>query len=351
MRFEDIENISLDTDEQLLKNAFISSENLYWDNAISFSEYQALIRQGLIVQTPSSHYIFDKSQDNLGMTIDSVKNTSNVTITRHKRYSYPVLHNHNYVEIVYVAKGHCTNCFEDYSFEMKDGDVCIMSPSSIHALSCTNDESCIINLMMNREFFDQNFLGFMRGGKILVEYLENILYHQESSPYILFPTGKDSWLQQLASHLLTESNQQPQGYEYSISLLTSAFLLHLVREYELLAIVPNKKTQVQNNLIVSVLGYLNINYNRATLEETAKFFGYSTAYLSRLIHKSTGKTFNSIITELQMEHAIELFKKGRTNLTDVAYEVGCFDSSHFSKKFKSVYGLSPTQYILKFIAS
>ena len=117
----------------------------------------------------------------------------------------------------------------------------------------------------------------------------------------------------------------------------------------MLAIVPNKKTQVQNNLIVSVLCYLNVNYNKATLEETAKFFGYSTAYLSRLIHKTTGKTFNTIITELQMEHAIDLFKKGTTNLTEVALEIGCFDSSHFSKKFKSVYGISPTKYIAQSI--
>ena len=228
---------------------------------------------------------------------------------------------------------------------MKEGDVCIMAPSSVHALSCTNDESIILNIMMNKDFFDQNFLGILRGGKILVNYLENILYHRDSSPYILFPTGNDPWLKELARRLLSEITLMPHAYEYSTSLLTSEFLLHLVREYEMMAIVPNQKTQVQNNLIVAVLGYLSVNYNKATLENTAAFFGYSSAYLSRLIHKSTGKTFNTIITELQMEHAIELFKKGKTNLTVVAQEVGCFDSSHFSKKFKAVYGISPTKYL------
>ncbi len=308
-------------------------------------EYSDCISHGLIALAPSSHYFFDKSQDKLGVTIDNVKSRSNVSITRHRRYSYPVLHNHDYVEIVYVATGHCTNCFEDFSFEMKEGDVCIMSPSSIHALSCTNDDTIILNLMMNKDFFGTNFLSFMRGGKILVNYLENILYQRDSSPYILFPTGKDKWLNEIAARLLTEANQKPHAYEYSISLLTSEFLLHLVREYELMAIVPNQKTQVQNNLIVAVLGYLNVNYNKATLENTAGFFGYSTAYLSRLIHKITGKTFNNLITELQMEHAVEMFKNGKTNLTEVALEVGCFDSSHFSKKFKAFYGIAPTKYL------
>lgn len=345
MRLENIENLPFDTDEQIWKNAYVSGDKSLWNKAIDYNEYRNLVAEGLIAIAPSSHYFLDKSQNNLGLTVEDVKNTSNVTITRHRRYSYPVLHNHSYVEIVYIIKGHCTNCFEGYSFEMKEGDVCIMAPSSIHALSCTNDESVIINLMMNKDFFDQNFLGFMRGGKILVNYLENILYQRDSSPYILFPTGNDQWLTEIAAHLLTETTQTPHAYEYSISLLTSEFLLHLVREYEMMAIVPNEKTQVQNNLIVAVLGYLNVNYNKATLENTAKFFGYSTAYLSRLIHKSTGKTFNNIITELQMEHAIEMFKKGKTNLTEVAQEIGCFDSSHFSKKFKAVYGISPTKYL------
>lgn len=345
MRIENIEKIPLDTDETIWKKAYISGNKSLWDKAITPSMYSALVNEGLIALAPTSHYIFDKTQNNLGLTISTVNNISKVAITRHRRYSYPVLHNHDYVEIVYVAKGHCINCFEDYSFEMHEGDVCIMAPSSIHALSCTNDESCILNLMMNQDFFDQNFLGFIRGGKILVNYLENILYKQESSPYILFPTGKDTWLQEIASRLLTETNQKPHGYEYSISLLTSEFLLHLVREYELLAIVPNKKTQVQNNLIVSVLGYLSVNYNKATLEGTAEFFGYSNAYLSRLIHKSTGKTFKNIITEFQMEHAMEMLKEGKTNLTEIALEVGCFDSSHLSKKFKAFYGQSPVNYI------
>ena len=345
MRIENIEKIPLDTDEMIWKKAYDSGNKSLWDKAITPSMYRSLVNEGLIALAPTSHYFFDKTQNNLGLTINSINNISKITITRHRRYSYPVLHNHDYVEIVYVAKGHCTNCFEDYSFEMHEGDVCIMAPSSIHAISCTNDESCILNFMMNRDFFDRNFLGFIRGGKILVNYLENILYNQESSPYILFPTGKDSWLREIASRLLTETNQKPHGYEYSISLLTSEFLLHLVREYELLAIVPNKKTQVQNNLIVSVLGYLSVNYNKATLEGTAEFFGYSNAYLSRLIHKSTGRTFKNIINEFQMEHALAMLKEGKTNLTEIALEVGCFDSSHLSKKFKAYYGQSPVNFL------
>ena len=66
--------------------------------------------------------------------------------------------------------------------------------------------------------------------------------------------------------------------------------------------------------------------------------------MSRLIRSHTGKSFTEIITELQMERAAKLLTEGRLSLPEIAQEVGCFDSSHFNKKFKHIYGVTPKQY-------
>ena len=198
--------------------------------------------------------------------------------------------------------------------------------------------------MVNRAFFDQNFMQILRGGKILANFMNEILFQRSASPYLLFPTGSDPWLQELAVHLLTESTGKLYASDYSIRLLTSEFLLHIVREYEMLAIVPGKQNNTQNNLIVAVLGFLSVNYNHTNLSETAHFFGYSSAYFSRFIRENTGKTYMQIITAIQMENAVSLMKRGKTNLAAIAQEVGCFDSSHFNRKFKSIYGMSPREY-------
>lgn len=68
------------------------------------------------------------------------------------------------------------------------------------------------------------------------------------------------------------------------------------------------------------------------------------AYLSRMLKCYTGKTFGKIITELQMKHAKELIEEGKMNLTEIGQEVGCFDASHFSRKFKREFGMSPDEY-------
>ena len=346
MRLEQIEGRPLNEDEQAYKKAYQAGNHKLWESPMSFAEYENYDALGLIPQSPHGHYYKEKSIDRRGITIDWEEGDSKAMITVHQRYSFPVMHNHDYVEIIYIASGNCVHFLEDTSFEMKTGDVCVLAPNALHALGCTNDESCVLNIMVNRHFFDHRFLNILRGGKLLSNYLEGILYERSVSPYILFPTGTDPWLHTLGQHLLTESNGTLHAYDYSILLLTSEFLLHLVREYEMLAVVPNMQSHSQNDLIVAVLGYLSVNYSRTTLTETADFFGYSTAYLSRMIRDNTGKTFNQIITELQMERAALLLKDGQMNLTEIAQEVGCFDSSHFNKKFKSFYGVSPKQYMV-----
>jgi AraC-like DNA-binding protein len=90
---------------------------------------------------------------------------------------------------------------------------------------------------------------------------------------------------------------------------------------------------------------LSVHYNHISLAETAQYFGYSPAYLSRVIREQTGKTFNSIIAQKQVEQALLLMNAGNLNLTEIAQEIGCFDTSHFNKKFRAVYGISPKAYI------
>jgi AraC-like DNA-binding protein len=45
-----------------------------------------------------------------------------------------------------------------------------------------------------------------------------------------------------------------------------------------------------------------------------------------------------------LKKAAELIEEGSDNFTQVAYKVGFKDSQHFSKCFKQIYGVTPTEY-------
>ena len=344
MQLEKIYNRPLNQEESTFKEAYLSGDKTYWEKPLTFAKYEQLISSGKLISTQNSHNYKDLSEGKLGNTVMDPETTYNVNIAMHQRYCYPVLHNHAYIEIIYVAAGHCINHLENSSIDMREGDVCIMAPNAFHAVSCLNDESCIMNIMVSKKFFNANFLDTLLGGKVISGFFKDVFYHKATCPYILLTTGADTWLHELARRMLTENTLRRHAYDYSISLLASAFLLQLSREYEATAIVPGKSEDNQSNLIVGILAYLGINYNHVTLSQAASFFGYSEAYFSRYIHQNTGKTFNSLVSELQMEKAKSFLDEGNMSLTEIAQEVGCFDSSHFSKKFKSVYGITPKEY-------
>ena len=345
MKLEKMEGRPLDQSEQLYRGVYMGGQQELWEKPMTFAEYSRYLEEGRIAVDGRADYFKERSKEgSYYNTAGSVGSVENVDVTPHIRYSYPVLHNHDFVELIYVAEGECMHFLEDTSFPLHAGDACILAPDATHAVSCTEEESFILNIMMNRKYFDRHFLGVLRSGRLLSEYLEGILYSRSSSPYVLFPTGQDPWLKTLAQRMISEKLGTPHAYEYSIRLLACSFLLQLAREHELQAIVPGKKSNGQNDVIVAVLGYLGVNYNRATLSDTAAFFGYSPSYLSRMIRENTGRTFNAIILEQQMEHAASLLRDTQMSLTEIAQEVGCFDSSHFGKKFRSFYHCSPKQY-------
>ncbi len=90
-----------------------------------------------------------------------------------------------------------------------------------------------------------------------------------------------------------------------------------------------------------ILSYLEENYRTVTLVSFAEAFGITAQYASRLIREKTGSSFSQIIRKIRMEEASRLLRGGMLTSKEIAYEVGYFSPEHFSRTFKSFFGLSP----------
>lgn len=73
-------------------------------------------------------------------------------------------------------------------------------------------------------------------------------------------------------------------------------------------------------------------------------FGIDKDYLGRLYHSLRGTSLNSYINTLKQERAVELLFLKKTT-TKIAYILGYSDVSSFSRAFKAMYGVSPSQYL------
>ena len=75
-------------------------------------------------------------------------------------------------------------------------------------------------------------------------------------------------------------------------------------------------------------------------------FGISQTYLSRLFRKYGTSSFSKRITVFRMEKAQQLMQERKELfIKDIAWMVGYTDQFYFSRIFRSVVGVSPTEYI------
>ena len=70
----------------------------------------------------------------------------------------------------------------------------------------------------------------------------------------------------------------------------------------------------------------------------------SRSTLYRKIQSLTGDNIVTFIRNVRLKKAISLLNTGEFTISEVAYKVGFSTPRYFSKTFKEVYGVLPSQY-------
>lgn len=67
-------------------------------------------------------------------------------------------------------------------------------------------------------------------------------------------------------------------------------------------------------------------------------------YMLRKFKEKTGLRLSEYITRVRLEKAANSIVAGQDNLTGISYSSGFYDQSHFSRSFKSYFGVSPRDF-------
>lgn len=91
----------------------------------------------------------------------------------------------------------------------------------------------------------------------------------------------------------------------------------------------------------------NISDSELDIENFAIKVGISRMQLYRKLNALTNMTVKEFIRHIRLKRATQLLKQQNLNISEIAYEVGFRDLSHFRKCFKREYGMSATEYLAK----
>ncbi len=91
----------------------------------------------------------------------------------------------------------------------------------------------------------------------------------------------------------------------------------------------------------------NISDSELDIEKFSQKVGISRMQLYRKLQALTNMTVKEFIRHIRLKRATQLLDQQKLNISEIAYEVGFKDLSHFRKCFKREYGMSASDYLAK----
>ncbi|MFA9397969.1 MAG: AraC family transcriptional regulator [Clostridiaceae bacterium] len=180
------------------------------------------------------------------------------------------------------------------------------------------------------------------------EYLNNIS-NTDSNFYLpkYYHYENDTELISLLVKAENDYYQRYEGYKKIVSLKLLEILIKISRDYTTTKI---EKSQPHFSIAFvkcqNIQHYLIANYQKKiTSVDIAQEFESNYDYLNRVFQKMTGYTILNYLNALRINRAKELFDSTPIKISEVGYLIGINDPYYFSKLFKKIAGMTPTQYI------
>lgn len=143
--------------------------------------------------------------------------------------------------------------------------------------------------------------------------------------------------------LVDSWNVKLPGYEFISRTYFQQLLITIYQN------IRNKNRNYGVSLKVeNVIRYMHQNINhQVTLTELSKLVALSPAYLSRAFKEATGHSITRYFAKIKIDKAKELIIEGGKKVKEVARALGFTDEFYFSRVFKKIEGICPSEYYSK----
>ncbi len=249
---------------------------------------------------------------------------------------------HDFWEFLYVDKGEVGITSEDEVYQLKQGQIVFHKPNQFHDVFCNGKISpnlLVVSFDCNDEsmkFFEDKILKI---DKNLSTYLTTIINESEKA-----------FINNLGDPYFKELVVSAKAPKYSLDLIAlslETFLINLLND----SIEVNTNSQVSihekenQRRVQLVITYLeeNININ-ITLENICNHCSMSRSLIQKLFKDDTGWSVMEYFYRLKIEEAKRLIRNGTNNFTQIADKLGYSTIHYFSRQFKKIVGMSPSEY-------
>ncbi len=248
---------------------------------------------------------------------------------------------HDFWEMVYVDKGTVLVKSEREELVLGQGDVIFHKPNEFHAIRAYNSEP---------NFFVISFVSHSPAMTFFKKY--HTMLDQRLRPFIsaiikeaeaTFTIPKN---EPMLTQLVKKENAILGGEQFIKTYLEQLLILLLrdIHNISELKVFPSKES-MEHHLISCIQEYLETNVEKEfKMAAVCAHVGYSKSYLYRLFHEQTGTTIAAYRTELRVKRAKQLIRENRLNFSQISDRLSFDNPQYFSRVFKRVTGMSPSEF-------
>lgn len=255
----------------------------------------------------------------------------------HQNRKHTFWHYHPEIELVYVNKGAGKRQIGSHISYYRDGDLMLIGSNLPH---CGFTDGLTGN---ENETVIQMKPDFLGGSFFELPETKNIKALFEKATMGIVYSGQSK--KDIGEKMEALEDKPP--FQRLLGLLEILHLMEKSTEYSVL----NAKgflleTELQDNhRINNIFNFVKEEFQRSIgLEEVAGKVSMTVPAFCRYFKKITGKTFTQFVNEYRLVHAAKLLHEKQVSITEVCFESGFNNFSHFNKQFKKFTGKSPSHY-------
>ncbi len=253
---------------------------------------------------------------------------------------------HDFWELVYVDRGEVLLTADDKVYTVNKGEMLFHKPGQFHAVESNGRSPC--NLIVICFVSKSPSMHFFEDKIFLLDDRKRALLSQ------IMAEGKNSFdspLDDPGLKKLTRRRESPFGAEQLLKLSLESLLIHFVRGDSMISrkerLTASMRDTQEDRLAKAALSYLEENlHGSVTLDEAAGRLHVGKSYLKRLFRERTGGSLIDTFIRMKIEEAKRLIREESYNVTQIAELLGFSSVHYFSRSFKRVTGMTPSEYAL-----
>lgn len=254
----------------------------------------------------------------------------------HEIEFYNQLHQHEEIQLSFIAQGEGTLLVGDSLYSYQSGDVFAIGGNLPHVFLSASEgaqKSMMYSLFFTKESFGETFFN-----------LEELKSTREFFKHIENGFQAFSKTKELASHFMSLNKKSK--LQRFITLLEMIEILSKTKRRSLSNQLFKKRFSIhEGQRMRDVMDYTFSNYqHEIRIDTIANVAHMTTNAFCKYFKKRTNKTYNQFLNELRIEKSCQLLLIKDKLISEVAFETGFPNLSNFNRKFRHIKGMTPSDF-------